>query len=197
MLFLRLVLFIIAIAFLTSAAAMVAYDIFLALELDRLLRPREAPAEPPSTDISRTGEPGQSSEPAVPLRAGGRVRAPFHRRRRIVLDERRWKTALKFVAIAAGCALAGESVASVSLISFASSASPILIFPARPARPARRGWFSGVTPAKTLAGGFFRRTRQKLACQRCCGNPDDPQSERLLDAPFEATLPVEPNSCIA
>jgi hypothetical protein len=112
------------------------------------------------------------------------------------LDERRWKTALKFVAIAAGCALAGEFLAGVSSISFALSASPILIFPARPRR-ARRGWFSGVTPAKTLAGGFFRSTQQKLACQRCCGNPADPRSERTLEAPFEATLPVEPNSCIA
>lgn len=86
-----------------------------------------------------------------------------------------------------------EARLSLSPVSPSPSRSPILIFPARPAQRARQGWSSGVTPAKTLAGGFVRRTQQKLACQRCCGNPDDPGSERTLDAPSEATLPVEPN----
>jgi regulator of protease activity HflC (stomatin/prohibitin superfamily) len=100
MLFLRLLLILGASSFWAIAVGMVAYDIFLAFELDRLLRRRE-----PSAPAAQTGEAATAAGGAG---AGSRIRPPLPRR--VVLGQGRRKTAVKFLVIAAISALAGKSI---------------------------------------------------------------------------------------
>src|SRR5262249_21256399 len=111
MLFLRLTLMLVALGFLAGAVGMVAYDIFLAFELDRLLRRRERRADADKTRETvgaseSEASSGRSSLPPSPP-AGSRVR-------RVVFGNGRWRLALKFLAIAAISGLAGKSIVVVS-----------------------------------------------------------------------------------
>jgi regulator of protease activity HflC (stomatin/prohibitin superfamily) len=90
MLFLRLMLFVGAFGFFACAVCMVAYDISLAYELDRILRWGERPK-------------GGAAEPGTPVPA----LAPAFPRKRCVI---RWNAAAKFVAIGAAAGLAGTSI---------------------------------------------------------------------------------------
>ncbi len=105
MLFLRFLLLFVAVGFLACAVGMVAYDIFLSFELDRLLRRKESEtrgAEPEKSAAESAFQPGSPSSPPAPPR-----------QRRTVLGSGGWKLALKFVLIAAVSALAGESIVVV------------------------------------------------------------------------------------
>ena len=90
MLFLRLMLFVGAFGFFACAVCMVAYDIYLAYELDRILRRGERPK-------------GGAAEPGTPVPA---LASAFPRKRRVI----RWNAAAKFVAIGAAAGLAGTSI---------------------------------------------------------------------------------------
>ena len=95
MLFLRFLLFLISVSFVVVAAGLVIYDVFLAFELERLLRPGES--------ASQKDETAQTSETvdlgAVPVAARGAIQAPVRiaRTRRVV----RWAAVAKLVAVAA------------------------------------------------------------------------------------------------
>lgn len=113
MLFLRLLLMLTACGFLAGAVGMVAYDIFLAFELDRLLRRRE-PAVARETGEGTTGAPATGSASTPSSAATGRPPGVGGTRaRRVILGNGRWRLALKFVAIAAVSALAGKSIVVV------------------------------------------------------------------------------------
>jgi len=113
MLFLKFALFLVAFGFLAAAAGLVAYDIYLAFELDKILRRGKPPTEvsPPSTTESGTGQSMAGSLPpnievntgTVPLRVERQAR-------HAIKWNDRWKTAAKFVIIAAVLALAGGSI---------------------------------------------------------------------------------------
>lgn len=106
MLFLRSVLLLIAIGLVVWVAGMVAYDVFLALELDRLLRREKRAAGQPegSADESASRE----TEPSLPARNAlpPAPRCP----RRIILGGPRRRTAVKLLVIAAACALVRDSI---------------------------------------------------------------------------------------
>ena len=72
MLFLRFLLFVISVSFVVVALGLVLYDVFLAFELGRLLRPDES--------ASQEDEAGQTSEApasaAPPAAALGAIQAP-------------------------------------------------------------------------------------------------------------------------
>jgi regulator of protease activity HflC (stomatin/prohibitin superfamily) len=109
MLFLRFLLLVAAIVLPLWVLGMAAYDILLALELDRLLR-RSKEIEP----ATRMGEGGETTGGG--LRAGSDASAalPARRRpRRIVLGGERRKAAVKLLLIAAGCALMRQSIVVV------------------------------------------------------------------------------------
>lgn len=91
MLFLRFLLLAGCFAFLAGAASAVLYDIYLAYELDRLLRRGEGPAE----GAQRGETPGAAG--------------PARRVRRTI----RWNTAAKLTVIAALAGLAGSSIVVV------------------------------------------------------------------------------------
>ncbi len=121
MLFLKGLLVVLAFGFLASAAGLVVYDIYLAFELDRLLRKREPLAPEAGTGDAPTGGAGSAeagSAGATPgtglpslrptSRPAAQPRAP-----RGLRWNARWKTAAKFVLIAAVLALAGTSIVVV------------------------------------------------------------------------------------
>jgi regulator of protease activity HflC (stomatin/prohibitin superfamily) len=94
MLFLRFLLLLVSFGFLASAAGVVLYDIFLAFELNRLLRRGSGSAD--------AAPPDQSGATSSPL-----PRAPLGSRPRHVI---RLNTAAKLVLLAAVTALAGKSI---------------------------------------------------------------------------------------
>jgi regulator of protease activity HflC (stomatin/prohibitin superfamily) len=104
MLFLRFLLFVISVSFVVVAFGLVVYDVFLAFELGRLLRPGERAFE---KDVT-----GQSSETPIaetqPVAAPGAIQAPVRiaRTRRAI----RWAAAAKLVVVAALLSLAGASI---------------------------------------------------------------------------------------
>ncbi|HLV95056.1 MAG TPA: SPFH domain-containing protein [Candidatus Acidoferrales bacterium] len=108
MLFLRFLLLVVAIGFLIGVLGMAAYDIFLALELDRLLRRSKEP-EP----TTQTGEASGNESAGGASRAAAAAPPIARRPRRIVLGGERRKTAAKLLLIAAGCALARQSIVVV------------------------------------------------------------------------------------
>lgn len=112
MLFLKVVLMVVAFGCLAGAVGMVTYDIFLAFELDRLLRRREpqASSEQPGEGAA-SGEPPRSPQSLGPT--GRRADAGGPRDRRVVLGNGRWRLALKLLAIAAVSALTGKSIVVV------------------------------------------------------------------------------------
>ena len=85
MLFLRMLLLVVSVGFLVCAAGVVIYDIYLALELGRLLRRGERPKEG-----AEAGSPEQPTVPQPPLRPAPRLGQP---RRQV-----RWTVAGKLVA---------------------------------------------------------------------------------------------------
>ncbi|HEV2206066.1 MAG TPA: SPFH domain-containing protein [Candidatus Acidoferrales bacterium] len=104
MLFLRFVLLLVAIGLVVWFAGMVAYDVFLAFELDRLLRRKETP-QPALQVEEQPKEEGAMAEsrPALPF-ASAHTRIP-RRRQRIILEGSRRRTAVKLLVIAGACAL--------------------------------------------------------------------------------------------
>ena len=109
MLALRFLLFLISIGALLGAVGLVVYDVFLALELDRLLRK-------PARAVATQAEPGAEGASAEQSRVAAppSLRGALPRRsRRVVLGDGRWKTALKLVGIAAVLSLAATSLVVV------------------------------------------------------------------------------------
>ncbi len=94
MLFLRFLLLLVSFGLLASAASVVLYDIFLAFELDRLLRRRDDAADATSSE--------QSGAVSLPIQ-----RAPLGPRPRRAI---RLNMAAKLVLLAAITALAGKSI---------------------------------------------------------------------------------------
>jgi regulator of protease activity HflC (stomatin/prohibitin superfamily) len=110
MLFLRFALLLAAIGLLIWVLGMAAYDIFLALELDRLLERRKKPeADAQTSEVGASESGGELKAAAVPPF----VPAPPRRSRRIILGGERRKTAAKLLLIAAGCALVRQSIVVV------------------------------------------------------------------------------------
>jgi len=97
MLFLRFLLLAVSIGFLVCAAGVVLYDIYLAFELGRLLRPREPEQQP--------GQLGLTGEGTPPIQRTASASFPPRPRRAI-----RWNAAAKLVALAAVSAFAGKSI---------------------------------------------------------------------------------------
>jgi regulator of protease activity HflC (stomatin/prohibitin superfamily) len=108
MLFLRFVLLLIAIGLVVWVAGMVTYDIFLALELGRLLcRNKTIQPAVQTEGAANENEP----QPALPPRD---ILPPASRRpRRIILEGPRRRTAIKLLVIAAACALVRDSIVVV------------------------------------------------------------------------------------
>ncbi|MGB8523608.1 MAG: SPFH domain-containing protein [Candidatus Acidiferrales bacterium] len=133
MLFLRFLLFVLSVSFVVVAAGLVIYDVFLAFELGRLLRPHES--------ASKKDEAAQTSETpdlgAAAVAARGPIQAPVRiaRTRRTV----RWAAAAKLVAVSAFLSLA---------------ASSILVVPDGEAA-VRISQVSGVRPGTLYAGTHF------------------------------------------
>jgi regulator of protease activity HflC (stomatin/prohibitin superfamily) len=143
MLFLRFLLFVISFSFIAAAAGLVIWDIFLAFELNRVLRRGERPKESPSA-----GEPGETSEPApasageTPAAKATASPAQLYLSRRTSPGARpaiRWAAAGKFVFAAALSALVGSS---------------ILVVPDGEAA-VRISQISGVRPGTLYAGTHF------------------------------------------
>ena len=112
MLFLKGLLVFVAFGFLAAAAGLVLYDIYLAFELDRLLRKSEPPAPDTRTGDAQSGEAGAvgGAGAGLPLlRATPRTAVPPRTVRGLRWNAR-WKTAAKFVLIAAVLALTGQSI---------------------------------------------------------------------------------------
>jgi regulator of protease activity HflC (stomatin/prohibitin superfamily) len=130
MLFLRLLLFVVSFGFLGVAVAIVLYDIYLAFELNRLLRLGERrPAEVAASQVAgtqtvdaplSTGAAGTPSAGGPPLGAVGTgatvaaaaSRPGLHLRPRSAGSRRaiRWSIAAKFVVFAALSSLLGKSI---------------------------------------------------------------------------------------
>jgi regulator of protease activity HflC (stomatin/prohibitin superfamily) len=133
MLFLRFLLFVVSSAFVVAAIALVAYDVFLAFELGRLLRLGEKVSEKSGVEPG-----GETQGSATPAELGlGAIKAPV----RIARAHRaiRWTAAVKFVVAAALCSLA---------------ASSILVVPDGGAA-VRISQISGVRPGTLYAGTHF------------------------------------------
>lgn len=112
MLFLRFMLLLAAAGCLCWIVGMVAYDIFLAFELERLLRRGKAAPEAQVDGAANQATSGEAdglmaSPPGLP------PRAPRLRARRAVLGGERRQRAVKLLLIAMGCLLARASVVVV------------------------------------------------------------------------------------
>jgi regulator of protease activity HflC (stomatin/prohibitin superfamily) len=133
MLFLRFLLFVISVSFVVVALGLVLYDVFLAFELGRLLRPGKS--------ASQKDEAGQTSEApasaAPPVAALGAIQSPVRiaRTRRTI----RWAAAAKLVVVAALLSLAGTSILVVP-----DGAAAVCI-----------SQISGVRPGTLYAGTHF------------------------------------------
>ena len=108
MLFLRFLLFVISFGFVGIAIAIVLYDVYLAFELDRLLRrtndspPRSSPTTSPASSDAEV----QASAVPPPQTPG----ATYLRRRTGPRRAIRWAAAAKLLAIAAALSLFGKSI---------------------------------------------------------------------------------------
>jgi regulator of protease activity HflC (stomatin/prohibitin superfamily) len=120
MLFLRLLLFVISFGFLGVAAIMVLYDIYLAFELNRILRRSERQPEKAATEQAAvTPSPTQGATPPIPAasetaptptaRSSFRLPPRSSGPRRAI----RWSTAAKLVVAAVLCSLIGKSIVVV------------------------------------------------------------------------------------
>jgi|HubBroStandDraft_1064217.scaffolds.fasta_scaffold19886_4 regulator of protease activity HflC (stomatin/prohibitin superfamily) len=116
MLFLKGLLVVLAFGFLACAAGLVLYDIYLAFELDRLLRKSEPPApnaqtgDTPGKEVPSADAGGVGAGTGLPLlRSTPRPPTPPHTPRGLRWNTR-WKTAAKFALIAAVLAFAGQSI---------------------------------------------------------------------------------------
>src|SRR5271154_521807 len=107
MLFLRLLLLIVSFGFLAGAVGTVIYDIYLAFELNRILRPNDHPPESERTSTTESAAP--SSTPSAVSAASSPARVRDSTPRRAV----RWTLALKLVALAAVTSFAGKSLVVV------------------------------------------------------------------------------------
>src|SRR5580700_10123728 len=132
MLFLRFLLFAISVSFVVVAAGLVIYDVFLAFELGRLLRPGESASQ--KDEAGQTSEAPGSADPPVGKRGTMQSPVQIARTRRAV----RWAAAAKLVAAA--------------LLSLA--ASSILVVPDGEAA-VRISQISGVRPGTLYAGTHF------------------------------------------
>jgi regulator of protease activity HflC (stomatin/prohibitin superfamily) len=133
MLFLRFLLFVVSVSLVAVALGLVLYDVFLAFELGRLLKPGES--GPQKDEVGRISEvPGSA---ASPVAERGAIQAPV----RIARSSRaiRWAAAAKLVTVAALLALA---------------ASTILVVPDGEAA-VRISQISGVRPGTLYAGTHF------------------------------------------
>lgn len=100
MLFLRFLLLAVSFGFLAWAAGVVLYDIYLAFELGRLLRPSK-----PAGDVTQPGQPGEGAASIPSAVAALRTsRAPGPPR------AIRWTAATKLVLLAAVSAFVGKSI---------------------------------------------------------------------------------------
>lgn len=108
MLFLKLLLIVVAFGFLACAAGLVLYDIYLAFELDRILRKSEPPAG--AAQPAEAGAAGTAAG-AAPLAALPGAAQP--RARRALRWNGRSNAAVKFVLIASVLAFAGKSIVVV------------------------------------------------------------------------------------
>ena len=139
MLFLRLLLFVASFGFLGMVVGIVLYDIYLAFELNRILRlGKRAPEDPAANQAAVTTSvggpaPGAADAVAVPV-----ARPAFYLPPRSAGPRRaiRWSAAAKLVVFAALCSLLGKS---------------ILVVPDGYAA-VRVSQFSGVRPGTLYAG---------------------------------------------
>ena len=108
MLFLRFLLFVISFGFVGIAIAIVLYDVYLAFELDRLLRRTNdsPPASSPTTSPASSDAEVQASAVPPPQTPG----ATYLRRRTGPRRAIRWAAAAKLLAIAAALSLFGKSI---------------------------------------------------------------------------------------
>jgi regulator of protease activity HflC (stomatin/prohibitin superfamily) len=112
MLFLRFMLFVLSIGFIAMAAGLVLYDVYLAFELDRILRKsdeRDGKTGAPTL----TGDGTPTSTATTPAGDQPRVSIPaMFARRRNTANPRaiRWNVALKFIAFAALSTLVAKSI---------------------------------------------------------------------------------------
>jgi regulator of protease activity HflC (stomatin/prohibitin superfamily) len=111
MLFLRVVLLLFAIGLVCWVTGMVVYDIFLAFELDRLLRwgKKALPAAQTGGIANENEIPNRN----LPFPARNVLPPSSQRRRRVVLGGERRTTAVKFLLMAAGCLLVRDSIVVV------------------------------------------------------------------------------------
>jgi len=120
MLFLRFALFVVAFGFLAAAVGVVAYDIYLAFELDRILRRSPRTAEAATGESAGTqAQGGIAAAETIVGRTAGRgavggepARIPPRAPHSVQWNDR-WRTAVKFVVIAAVLALSGKSIVVV------------------------------------------------------------------------------------
>ena len=108
MLFLRFLLFVISFGFVGIAIAIVLYDVYLAFELDRLLRRTNdsPPASSPTTSPASSDAEVQASAVPPPQTPGAAYLARRTGPRRAI----RWAAAAKLLAIAAALSLFGKSI---------------------------------------------------------------------------------------
>src|SRR5450631_2960611 len=100
MLFLRFFLFVISFGFVGIAIAVILYDVYLAFELDRVLRRKDnSPASDPLSSASPDGESDTASAGSAPPRIISVSRRAI-----------RWASAVKLLAIAAALSLLGKSI---------------------------------------------------------------------------------------
>src|ERR1700735_1432069 len=102
MLFLRLLLFVLSFGFVGLAIAVVLYDVYLAFELDRVLR-RDTSGSTPAGESESALPAGESADPASTAWPAPRVSLRRNPNRAI-----RWASAGKFLAIAAGLSLLAQ-----------------------------------------------------------------------------------------
>jgi regulator of protease activity HflC (stomatin/prohibitin superfamily) len=104
MLFLRLLLFVVSFGFVGIAVAVVLYDLYLAFELDRVLRRgNDTPA--PASVSGAEPAPGQSADAVNPIVPTARLTLRRNSNRTI-----RWARAVKLLTIALALSLLGKSI---------------------------------------------------------------------------------------
>lgn len=113
MLFLKFALFVVAFGFVAAAAGLVLYDIYLAFELDWILRRAKSPAEPAATESAGSEPQGGSRPLAGTLSPSGGAASRWRQTTHSIKWNDRWRTAVKFVVIAAVLSLAGNSIVVV------------------------------------------------------------------------------------
>src|SRR5246127_5597631 len=104
MLFLKVLLSILSFGFLAGAIGTVAYDIYLAFQLDRILRRNDRPSESESSGTTGSAESSGATS-STPALAHSTSRAPISVPRRRI----RWVIAAKLLALAAVTSLASKS----------------------------------------------------------------------------------------